>query len=70
MLLPCRRQQRHPSNEHENRREWKCCKQQERHLKARIDKAKKRAADHARKNGLFSAKVGAKMTSLFAMHTM
>jgi hypothetical protein len=35
-----------------------------------IDKAKKGAADRARKNGLFLAKYGAKMTSLLAIYTM
>jgi hypothetical protein len=40
------------------------------HHYAQIDKAKKGAADCASKNGLFSAKFGAKMTSLLAMYTM
>jgi hypothetical protein len=40
------------------------------HHYAQIDKAKKGAADRTSKNGLFSAKFGAKMTSLFAMSTM
>ena len=40
------------------------------HCYARIDKAKKGAADCARKNGLFLAKFGAKMTSLLAIYTM
>jgi hypothetical protein len=39
-------------------------------IRLKSTKQKKRAVHHARKNGLFSAKVGAKMTSLFAMHTM
>ena len=40
------------------------------HRYARIEKAKKGAADRACKNGLFSAKFGAKMTSLFAIYTI
>jgi hypothetical protein len=40
------------------------------HHYAQIDKAKKGAADRASKNGLFPAKFGAKLTSLFATYTM
>jgi hypothetical protein len=40
------------------------------HCYARINKAKKGAANRAHKNGLFSAKFGAKMTSLLAIYTM
>jgi hypothetical protein len=40
------------------------------HHYAQINKAKKGAADCTSKNGLFLAKFGAKMTSIFAMYTM